>query len=47
MEVPVNVPGTSSEYPNWARKLDTTWNQMLARGDVREMARAIGAARNP
>jgi 4-alpha-glucanotransferase len=45
MESPVNVPGTSSEYPNWARKLDGDWEDMLARADVRDVAQAVAAAR--
>ena len=45
MESPVNVPGTSSEYPNWARKLDGEWEGMLARADVRDVVRAVAAAR--
>ncbi|MFY3758224.1 4-alpha-glucanotransferase, partial [Escherichia coli] len=30
MATPVNVPGTSTEYPNWRRKLSQTLEEMFA-----------------
>ncbi len=45
MDSPVNVPGTSDEYANWGRKLTQDWEAVLARPDVRDLARKIGAAR--
>ncbi|WP_147193733.1 4-alpha-glucanotransferase [Pantoea sp. CCBC3-3-1] len=34
MPTPVNVPGTSSEYPNWRRKLTSTLEAMFADPEV-------------
>jgi 4-alpha-glucanotransferase len=45
MDSPVNVPGTSDEYPNWGRKLTQDWQSVLGRADVRELARKISAVR--
>ncbi|MCM2679467.1 4-alpha-glucanotransferase [Echinimonas agarilytica] len=53
MEKPVNVPGTSSEYPNWRRKLthnleelfaDKTVGELLAElTEIRKKAFGVGA----
>jgi (1->4)-alpha-D-glucan 1-alpha-D-glucosylmutase len=45
MDSPVNVPGTSDEYPNWGRKLTEDWQALLARPDVLELARKIRTVR--
>ncbi len=45
MDTPVNVPGTWTEYPSWARKLAAEWPEWLAQPSVRAMASAIHAAR--
>ncbi len=29
MATPVNIPGTSTEYPNWRRKLSVTTSRCL------------------
>ncbi len=42
---PVNVPGTSSEYSNWTRRMTTSAREIFARDDVRELAAAMSAAR--
>jgi 4-alpha-glucanotransferase len=46
MDSPVNVPGTSDEYPNWRRKLTEDWQSLLARPDVTVLTRKIGAVRS-
>jgi 4-alpha-glucanotransferase len=43
---PVNVPGTSHEYPNWQRKLDTDLEVIVARADLADQLRAIDRARS-
>lgn len=30
LETPINIPGTSSEYPNWRRRLPTEASQLIA-----------------
>jgi 4-alpha-glucanotransferase len=42
---PVNVPGTSVEYPNWQRKLNSDLEQIAARSDLAERLRAINRMR--
>ena len=37
MTQPVNVPGTSSEYPNWRRKLSQPLEQWSQREDIRQL----------
>ena len=46
MDKPVNVPGTSSEYPNWRRKL--TWNlsDLFNNHDVQHLMHSLTDARN-
>ncbi|MBV2129331.1 4-alpha-glucanotransferase [Arsukibacterium indicum] len=34
---PVNIPGTSTEYPNWRRKLPVEFEQALQQSEVREL----------
>lgn len=34
MEKPVNIPGTSDQYPNWRRKLTHTLEQMFSDPDI-------------
>ena len=43
---PVNVPGTSSEYSNWTRRMTESAREIFARPEVRELAAAMRAARN-
>ncbi len=42
---PVNIPGTSSEYSNWTRRMTSSAREIFARVDVRQLAAALGAAR--
>ena len=42
---PVNVPGTSSEYSNWTRRMTASAAEIFARADVRELAIALTEAR--
>jgi 4-alpha-glucanotransferase len=42
---PVNVPGTSSEYSNWTRRMTASAAQIFARADVRALATAVSEAR--
>jgi 4-alpha-glucanotransferase len=42
---PVNIPGTSSEYSNWTRRMTSTAKEIFARADVRELAAAMSASR--
>ncbi|RJG48440.1 4-alpha-glucanotransferase [Motilimonas pumila] len=46
MEKPVNVPGTSDEYPNWRRKLSTTLSDLFSQQHISELTQQISAARN-
>lgn len=34
---PVNIPGTSTEYPNWRRKLSATTEQIFANPDIQQL----------
>lgn len=45
MATPVNIPGTSSEYPNWRRKLVLNIEDILQHDDVLALISAIKAAR--
>jgi 4-alpha-glucanotransferase len=42
---PVNVPGTSNEYPNWQRKVTASIEAMAARGDLKARLAEIDRAR--
>jgi 4-alpha-glucanotransferase len=42
---PVNVPGTSSEYANWTRRMTASARAIFARADVRELCAAMVASR--
>jgi 4-alpha-glucanotransferase len=42
---PVNVPGTSSEYSNWTRRVTSSASEIFARSDVRELCAAMTASR--
>ncbi|WP_088330694.1 4-alpha-glucanotransferase [Lacimicrobium sp. SS2-24] len=41
MEKPVNVPGTSSEYPNWQRKLTQTLESVFSSEALQGLARGL------
>lgn len=45
MEKPVNIPGTSDEYPNWRRKLSANISDIFSREDLKELARRMTEAR--
>ena len=45
MREPVNIPGTSSEYSNWTRRIPLSAREIFARDDVRALASAISASR--
>jgi 4-alpha-glucanotransferase len=38
MDKPVNVPGTSDEYPNWRRKLNRNLEDIFADADLNQLA---------
>jgi len=42
---PVNVPGTSSEYSNWTRRMTASAAEIFARADVRELTAAMTESR--
>ena len=45
MQTPVNVPGTSSEYPNWRRKLTQTLEAMFADPEVNALIKDLDKRR--
>jgi 4-alpha-glucanotransferase len=45
MADPVNVPGTSDEYPNWQRKMSLPTHELLARPQVRRLFEDVNSAR--
>jgi 4-alpha-glucanotransferase len=45
MDKPVNVPGTSTEYPNWRRKLSANLDDMFARDEVNRVAHRLSEIR--
>ena len=45
MSTPVNIPGTSTEYPNWRRKLIHNIEDILQRPEVQQMISDIRTAR--
>jgi 4-alpha-glucanotransferase len=45
MAEPVNVPGTSDEYPNWRRKLSMTLEQLEAQQHLRQHLQNLTASR--
>ncbi|MFO5546235.1 hypothetical protein ACLBPS_25685, partial [Klebsiella pneumoniae] len=42
---PVNIPGTSTEYPNWRRKLSVTLEQMFADERVNKLIKDLDKRR--
>jgi 4-alpha-glucanotransferase len=46
MEQPVNIPGTSSEYANWRRKLPMDITTIFARPSVQRLLNALHQARD-
>jgi 4-alpha-glucanotransferase len=45
MRDPVNLPGTSTEHPNWQRKLSRSIEELFASERVRELCRRLRAER--
>jgi 4-alpha-glucanotransferase len=45
MQKPVNIPGTSSEYPNWRRKLSKNIKEIFADTEVQELLTKMTQAR--
>ncbi len=45
MTDPVNVPGTSDEYPNWQRKMSAALEDFASREDLRASLAAVNAER--
>ena len=43
---PVNIPGTSTEYPNWRRKLSHTIEEIFANAEVDQLLETIEKKRN-
>ncbi|MEQ1975092.1 4-alpha-glucanotransferase [Xenorhabdus sp. SGI240] len=45
MERPVNIPGTTEEYPNWRRKLTATLETMFVDAHINDLLQTIGECR--
>lgn len=45
MEMPVNIPGTSEEYPNWRRKLSVDLDELFARAEINQLTHDLTKAR--
>lgn len=45
VDTPVNIPGTSAEYPNWRRKLPISLDAIFADADAQAMMHALAEAR--
>lgn len=45
VDTPVNIPGTSAEYPNWRRKVPMTVDAIFADADAQAMMHALAEAR--
>ncbi len=45
MDKPVNVPGTSTEYPNWRRKLTRNLSDIFADPALAHLAQRMTEAR--
>jgi len=45
VELPVNIPGTSTEYANWRRKLPVELEAIFARPFVRQLLQEVNEAR--
>ena len=43
---PVNIPGTSTEYPNWRRKLSRTTQEIFADNGIQALLETIEHKRN-
>ncbi len=45
LDTPVNIPGTSMEYPNWRRKIPMTLDTIFANADARDLLHALAEIR--
>ncbi|AWB67693.1 4-alpha-glucanotransferase [Saccharobesus litoralis] len=45
MDKPVNIPGTSTEYPNWRRKLSMNLSDLFAKHEVNDLTQRLTQAR--
>jgi 4-alpha-glucanotransferase len=45
IETPINIPGTSTEYPNWQRKQTLTLEEMFANKTIKKSMKLITLAR--
>ncbi|MCH8539011.1 MAG: 4-alpha-glucanotransferase [Alkalimonas sp.] len=45
MTQPVNVPGTSDEYPNWRRKLSHNLEQLTSSADIQQLLQQLSHCR--
>ena len=45
MDMPVNIPGTSEEYPNWRRKLSVDLEDLFDKPEVNQLTQALTKAR--
>ncbi|MBO9497554.1 4-alpha-glucanotransferase, partial [Thalassotalea sp. G20_0] len=45
LDTPVNVPGTSSEYRNWSRKLTRNISEIFASEENRVLFKNLGLTR--
>ena len=45
MDLPVNIPGTVDEYPNWRRKLNSCVEDMMKRDEILSLTSLITEAR--
>lgn len=45
MDMPVNIPGTSDEYPNWRRKLSVDLEDIFTRNEVNHLTNELTKAR--
>ncbi len=46
MDKPVNVPGTSDEYPNWRRKLSCDLDDIFSQPQIQQLSKNISDARS-
>lgn len=44
-DTPVNIPGTSTEYPNWRRKIPVALDAIFANTDAQALLQALAEAR--
>jgi 4-alpha-glucanotransferase len=44
-DLPVNIPGTSVEYPNWRRKLPVTLAELFADAAALRLLQTLGEER--